>query len=259
VTNEVKKSSLTHRILRGFLRFALVIIAILLLVFALINLPATQKYLTKKAATYLSNTLDTEVEIGYVGWKLPKQVFVKDIYIETLKGDSLFTLGSLEAGVDLWELTKKKVEINSIALRDVKGDIFIRKDSSNVTFIKDAFFVTDSSIVEKIPVIENENESPPWEVLISEASLDLQNIDLIYDDEFTGFKLDLELGKLTGQVGDSDVAKSRFKLEDVTLSNSDIYYFKYPSGDSSVSESTLDLMLGANGEYRKFQSTSFRK
>jgi len=246
VTKEAKKRSLIYRILRGFTRIALVALTILLLFFILINLPATQKYLTQKAANYLTKTLDTEVEIGYVGWKLPKQVFIKDIYIETPKGDSLFTLGSLEAGVDLYALLQKKVEIKSIGLHDVKSDIFIRKDSSNIDFVKDAFFVTDSSIVEKKPIIEEGYTSAAWEILISDASLDLQNIDLLYDDEFTGLKLDLDLGKLTGNMGASDVASAKFLFENIALSDSDIYYFQYPSIDTSTPESTSDLTLGAN-------------
>ncbi len=247
MTEEVKKKdSLLYRILHGLTRFILVLFAIILIIFGLINLPTTQKFLTKKASSYLSKTLDTKVEISYVGWKLPKQVFVEDIYIETPQGDSLFTLGSFEVGVDLWGLVGKKVEIDRIGISDIKGDFFIRKDTSNIAFIMDAFVTTDTSIVEKTPVVEpNGQTAAPWEIILADASIDLQNIDILYDDEPTGLKLDLNLKKLAAEVGAADLTTNKYFLDNLTLTDADIFYLTYPTVDTSTSKTPLDYTLGA--------------
>ena len=248
MTEEVKKEhSFPYRILRGLTRFILVILAIVLILFGLINLPATQKYLTKKAANYLSTTLETKVEIGSVGWKLPKQVFLEDVYIETPAGDSLFSLGGLEVGVGLFGLIKKQVQIDHVGLYDVRGDIFIRKDTSNIAFITDAFMTTDTSVIEKTPVVEPSGETAaPWEIILGDAIIDLQNIDVLYDDEPTGLKLDLDVGKLAGKIGTADLSVNKYILDNLTLTDADIFYLAYPSVDTSSNKSPLNYTLGSS-------------
>ena len=247
MTDEAKnKHSLLYRILHGLTRFFLVIFAILLIIFGLINLPATQKFLTKKASSYLSETLDTKVEIGYVGWKLPKQVFVENVYLETPQGDSLFTLGSFEVGVDLWGLVKKKVEIDRVGISDITGEFFIRKDTSNIGFIMDAFLTKDTSIVEKTPVIEQNSEAAsPWKILLADAYINLQNIDILYDDEPTGLKLDLDLKEMSASIGTADLTTNKYILDNLTLVDTDIFYSTYPTVDTTTNKTALDYTLGA--------------
>lgn len=242
-----QKHSLLYRILHGLTRFVLVLFAIILLLFGLLNLPVTQKFLTKKAASYLSSTLDTKVEIGYVGWRLPKQVFLEDVYIETPAGDSLFSLGGLEVGIGIFGLINNQIKIDRIGLYDFKGDIFVRQDTSNIAFITEAFMPADTAIVNNTPAADpNTPAAAPWEILLGDAIIDLQNIDVLYDDMPAGMKLDLNVKKIAGTIGTADLVTNKYILDNLTLANADIFYLAYPTPVDTTAKVPLNYTLGAS-------------
>jgi len=150
-------------------------------------------------------------------------------------------------GIGIFGLIKKKVQIDRVGLYDVKGDIFVRKDTSNIAFITDAFMTTDTSVVEKTPVVEPNGETAaPWEILLGDAIIDLQNIDVLYDDEPTGMKLDLNVGELSGAIGTADLSTNKYILDNLTLLDADIFYLAYPTVDTSSNKAPLDYTLGAS-------------
>lgn len=241
MTETTKKHSVPYRIARFSAFFFLWMFAIILLIFGLVNLPVTQKFLSEKASSYLSETLNTEVRVGHVGWKLPKQAFIRDVYMETPAGDSLFTLGSLEVGIGIFGLLRQKVQIDYIGLTDVTGNVYIRQDTSNIAFITDAFMPTDTSVVEKAPNPAPTGEpAAPWEILFTDATLDLRNVDVLYDDQPTGIRLDLQVGDFSGTIGDADLTAGKFYIDELSLQNSAIDYLAYPVAPDTTAATVLD-------------------
>lgn len=243
MTEQAKiKTSPLRRALRLMTKVVLFLLGLLLLLFGLINLPPVQKFLTDKAENFLKKKLNTEVEIGFVGWSLPDEIYIKDVYLEHPSGDSLFQLGKLEVGLELFRLLQREVQVEYIGVEDLYGDIYVRSDTSNIAFITEAFMTTDSSVVEEAPSVES--QGTPWEILLSDAGLSLQNIDLVYDDLPTGIKLDLKVGNLAGKVGETSLTNNIYQVQEITLRDADIDYQSYPVPPSEEPSVPLDYTIG---------------
>ncbi len=239
-----KKHSLLYKISRITAWVLLTVFTLILLLFGLINLPATQKFLTKKAESYLEETLQTEVRIGRVGWALPKQVFVEDVYMETPAGDSLFTLGRFEVGIGIFGLIKQKVQIDRVYISDVTGDFFVRKDTSNIAFLTEAFAPADSTALQQEVTPVDTTAGTAWEILVSDAVIDLKNIDVRYDDTEVGLFLDLKVGSFEGNMGDANLEKGQFYVDNLDLADADIAYRAYPIETDTTASAPLDYTIG---------------
>ncbi len=107
----------------------------------LLTTSPVQNWLVKKAATYLSEELETTVSIGRVNIQLFDKIDFNDLYIEDKKGDTLFYFKRL--GVDLATYDKKKHMI-LIDKLDISGakvyfKIHTGEKRLNYKFIEDYF------------------------------------------------------------------------------------------------------------------------
>ena len=238
-----KKHGILYRILHALTKFILVIFALILLLFGLINLPPVQKFLTKRATSFLEKKLDANAEIGRIGWSLPDHVFVEDVLLENPQGDSLFVIGNFELGINLIGLLSRKVEIEYLELNKLKGDLIFRPDSSNIDFITEAFSAADTTTTTPQPTT-TPTQSAPWDIRLGNATVSLKDIDVLYDDMPGGIRLDLQVGDFNGTIGDTDILKNRYFIDDISLKNSDINYKSYPVVDTSKSTTVLDYTIG---------------
>jgi len=85
------------------LKALLLIVLMLVALWTLLQIESVQTYAAKKATIFLSNELDTKVEISRVKFRLLKYLELEGVYVEDLEQDTLLAINSLE--VDLLSLS----------------------------------------------------------------------------------------------------------------------------------------------------------
>lgn len=127
-------------------RILLLVIAVILLfnivLVALLSNKSVQGKLLSYGEDWFEEKTGTELSIGYVGYDLLNGLFVEDLYVEDLKGDTLLYAGMLKSDVSLktlWNLDD--IRINSVELDDFVVHIDRASDSTdfNFQFLVDAF------------------------------------------------------------------------------------------------------------------------
>ena len=113
------------------------VIALLLVVALLIQIPSVQRWITNKAVSSIEEKIGTEVSLGSISIKFPKNIVLKDIYLEDQQGDTLLYAGALEVDTDLWGLTRNEIQLNRIALENTVAfvDRAANDSAYNFTYI----------------------------------------------------------------------------------------------------------------------------
>ena len=116
------------------------IIALLLLLIVLIQVPSIQNFVKDKAITYLHEKIKTKVSLDQISIKFPKDVVLEGFYFEDQKKDTLLAGKRLEVDVDLFKLVSSELEINSFRLKMSTANISRNKDGVfNFDYIIKAF------------------------------------------------------------------------------------------------------------------------
>lgn len=127
-------------------RIFLLVIAIILVLNILVVAILSNKYVQGRLLSYgeswLKEKTKTELSIGYVGFDLLNGLFVEDLYVEDLNGDTLLSAGKLKADFNFHALLNlNDLKINRVELDDFVAHIDKESDSSdfNFNFLIDAF------------------------------------------------------------------------------------------------------------------------
>ncbi len=194
------------------------IIALLLLLFLLLQIPAVQTYLGQQATSYLSKTTGTSISIDQLGITFFNRIEVEGLYIEDQQQDTLVHAGKLKAGIDLLGLLGNKVDIHKIDLQSATVKLQRREGdtSFNYQFLIDAFASDDQ--------VETDTSSS---MNISIGDINLDNIHFLYNDVPGGQSIDVALAKGVLKPIATDIGKSRYHVAGLTLNGADIRYDAY--------------------------------
>lgn len=233
-----------QRFLKILFKSLAALLVLVLLLLLLLNLPATQRYLSKKLETYLEHKLQTEVEIGNIRVLPLKYLRIENIYLEDLKKDTLLALNTLTVDFDISDLWYKKVRFQHITIDGFKGTLLIDENGkANYDFISQAFAGPDE------PKVAIESDEPTtatvWEFIFGEADVDLKNIDFYYDDQSTKTLYEAKFQSLIGKVNDIDLNKSLYDIRQLLLSDAQIN-IKIPPADTTTTSAAplhFDIVL----------------
>ena len=225
------------RILLYTLLFLLVLLVILW--FALQTTPV-QNWLTQRVASYLEDTLETEVDIAAINWKLPKSVRVEGFYLEDQRGDTLAYLGELSAAVDLKKIAFDQiVELEELTAKSVYLNAYNTSERNNLQFLLDAF-ATDTTAA-PVPV---DTTATAMEIRVDNARILLEDIDIYYEDEPTGLLADVTLKRFEGRTDEVDLNAGIFKLGKLALDGADLK-FTAPPATEDAEPTVLDYTIAA--------------
>ncbi|MBK7945969.1 MAG: hypothetical protein IPJ85_12005 [Flavobacteriales bacterium] len=87
---------MARRILRWLGRAALIIFSLVMILAGLLLLPAVQSAVASWLASWASDHLGVEVRISQVAITLDGSVALREVYVEDLRGDTLFWVPDLE-------------------------------------------------------------------------------------------------------------------------------------------------------------------
>lgn len=192
--------------LRVLLWIVVSIIALLLLLTILIQVPSIQNYAKDKAISYLQNKIKTKVSLDRITVNFPKEVVLEGFYFEDQKNDTLLRGKRLEVDVDLFKLLSSELEINSVSLQNASANIYRNKDGVfNFDYIIKAF-------ESKEP--EDPNSKP---FKISVVKVNLENINFNFKDDFFKNDLRVKLAHFDAKFRKFDLDKMAFDVPNIDL------------------------------------------
>ncbi len=138
---------IVRRISRITLRVLLIFLLLVVIFLFLLQTSFVQNFGRKKIQAYLESKLHTKVIIGDLSVDFPKNIVLKNIYLEDQHRDTLLSAGNLNLDVNLWGLFHHKVVVNNINLDHWTVHIERRSPDSvfNYAFVVKAFASGDTS------------------------------------------------------------------------------------------------------------------
>ncbi|MFZ4456796.1 MAG: translocation/assembly module TamB domain-containing protein [Bacteroidales bacterium] len=117
-----------------------VVIAINAIAYILLSIPAVQRNITHFATKELSERLHTQVNIHEVDFEFLNKLVLKDVYLEDQKGNEMLKAKKMSVGIDLIELFRNKLIINTVQLYSFQLRLSKEtpKSKPNYQFVLDA-------------------------------------------------------------------------------------------------------------------------
>ncbi len=117
------------------------VLGLYLSVVVLLNIPAVQAYLSATVANALGSTLQTEVHIGRIDWKVANRLVVDDIVLRDRNGEDLVKAARLSATFQILPLFRGKVVVDNIRLFSFSANLYKETAGGepNYRFLVDKF------------------------------------------------------------------------------------------------------------------------
>jgi len=152
---------------------------------------------TQKAASYLSEQINSKVEIKGVDIDLFKKIVLESVYIEDMHKDTLLYAEKLKLDIGHFSTSEKTFDLDDIILLNTKAKLIKYKNEKdfNFQFIVDKFSSKDST---------KKDSGNSWKVNFS--GLTIINSDFVYKDENDSAKTkginyyDLDVKKINGKI-----------------------------------------------------------
>jgi hypothetical protein len=146
-----------------------VILAIIASLFVAIQDPIVQKFAVRFAGGYLSEKTGADIKVGRLAVSPDLRVFIDDVMVKDLRGNTLAEIGALRTKVDVTDLIEGQIHVHHVELRDVEANLitYEGEDKMNFAFLAEAF-ASDKP---------KEKESKPMEILVDKISL--QHVDFM--------------------------------------------------------------------------------
>jgi len=184
------------------------VVALLLLVIILIQVPSVQNFVKDKAVTYLHKKIKTKVSLDHISIKFPKDVVLEGFYFEDQKKDTLLAGKRLELDVDLFKLVSSELEINSVSLENTTANISRNKEGVfNFDYIIKAF-------ESKEPKVEDPNSKP---FKISVVKVNLDKVKFNFKDDFSKNDIRVNLTHFDTKFKKFDLDKMDFNIPNINL------------------------------------------
>jgi len=214
-----KAISILKKILKVIMWVIIGYILLLLLVAALIQVPAIQLKVAHFATSYISDKTHTKVELKKINIHFPKSIVVEGLYLEDLQKDTLIYAGQVKVDINYKDLFNNKISINSLAFKEVVLNLSRPENDSlfNYNFLLTAFSDTT----------KQKKQTTPW--TFSMDNVQMKNIRLHLNDQYGGMKVTANLKQFKLKGANIDLDKQLVHLDLIALSRSSIQYSKKDS------------------------------
>ena len=215
-----RSKRIARRISGIILRVFIIFLFLVVIVLFLLQTSSVQNFGRKKIQAYLESKLHTKVIIGDLSIDFPKNIVLKNIYLEDQHRDTLLYAGNLNLDVNLWGLFHHKIVVNDIQLdhwtvnmvRQLPDSVF------NYAFVVKAFASADTSQ-------EKTTAGSPW--IFELGTIHLVNIRTRYKDDATGNDATLFLSDLQTRIKTFDPSQLIFAVPDFSVNGLNGYLRLY--------------------------------
>ena len=203
--NAVKRIVL--KVIRIFGWMWLALIVLLLVLVIVIRIPAVQNKIVQRVVTSLKETTGAEISLERLVLSFPKRIVLENLLVADPKQDTLLYAGRISVDADLMGLLSRRIQLNDVDLDEIKGHVY-RADNGSFNFD----FILDSLAGEESP---QDSTSKPWDFTIRSTTLD--NIDIRYDDRYTGILIDVALKSLQARAREFDLTGGLIDIAGLTV------------------------------------------
>jgi hypothetical protein len=212
---------MARRISRIILRVIIILLFLLVIVLFLLQTSSVQNFGRKKIQAYLVSKLHTKVIIGEFSIDFPKNIVLKNIFLEDQHRDTLLSAVNINLGVNLWALFNRKVVVNDITLDHWNVNIIRQLPDSdfNYSFISKAF---TSGKANQDKAVEGNSQ---WTFEL--GKIHLVNIRAHYKDDVTGQDATLFLSDLQTTIKTFDPDRLIFTIPEFSVNGLNGYIRKF--------------------------------
>nr|MEA3478965.1 hypothetical protein [Bacteroidota bacterium] len=139
------------------------IFGLLVLLFAFINLPFTQRFVTTQTNQILA-TSNVPIHIDDIQRVLPNSVRIQGIVIRDLNSDTIIHVGGLKARVRLRALIRKRVILKDLDLRQTSMDLLMNYESRK-------YNIAETFTAGREPKAKKEKKKADWVISVKKGKL----------------------------------------------------------------------------------------
>jgi len=209
-----------YRFLRILGRILLALLLIIVALVLFIRSPWGQDIIVNKVTKYVSDKTGTTVEIDRLFLTFSGNIYLEGLYLEDQDNDTLVYSRELEANLPISPIVfNNEVNLKSLQWSGLKARVERLENSEafNFSFLIDAFAPTDT-----VTTPQAGTEPMTFDL----GSVDFNDFDLQYEDDFLGIDTKLLLGRLFVDANTIDLDEMRFELDDLELSDVQGHYLQ---------------------------------
>jgi len=215
-----------------------------------LQLRSVQNYIAQKASKYLSEELQTTIQLESIYFRPFNSIQIKKFYILDHEQDTLLYFNEFQAKVDLRSIWESKMTMNGVSVED--GKIFIKRNldsTTNFTFLQNYF-----------APVKRATDKPrkKFNFILPDATL--KNIDFRYKNYFSTQEVeginfnDIHIRSLSGKFSKIDYVNHIFQssVEDLTFKEKSGIFVKKLSTKATVDSNQMEfskLDLALNSSY----------
>jgi translocation and assembly module TamB len=201
------------RTLKIFGWIFLSVIALLLVLALVIQIPYVQHKLTTKAVDFLKGKIGTEVRLDHISLSFPKKIVLEGLYLEDQSADTLLYAGRLSVNTNLWALARHEIDLSGVGLDHFAGNI--KRSAQDSTFNFD--YIIKAFAGAPTPSPPPDSTKTPWKFTV--GNLDLTQIHVRYQDALEGNDADVMLATLAVDIDAFDLEGPVLKINSIDLEN----------------------------------------
>ncbi len=206
----VRRAWNTRRAVR-LRRAVSVVVLLLFLPLILLFLPPVQREAVRRLTAFLSETLDTRVEVASVYVGLFNRVHLRGVYVEDLSGDTLLSAGKLTINHDgLYKLLARRITVEHLSLSDARLHLHTPPDGGppNYAFLFD--FLNSKTRA-------RQDTSGGIDFRFDLRHIRLSDISVSLEDEAAGNLYDIRLEGLEAQLDTFDLRRQVYAVDKLVL------------------------------------------
>ena len=190
----------------------LAIIAVLFVLWILLQAPFFQSWVVQKATVRLSKTLGTEVKIGnaYLGWLNRFQL--RDVVIFDKQNDTLLSAGRIRLNTNDWLIFQDTIEIKNISFEDVAVHLYRDDTTWNYAFLNQVFNTPNQNPGTLKPVEKSQNP-----IVLSFDVADVRNLHLLMEDRWKGQYSHMRVKHLFVKADELNPAQKQYIIDYINL------------------------------------------
>ncbi len=239
----MNKKGITYliRLLKVVLWTLVSISVMLILLAAVIQIPAVQTKIIKATTQSISDKTNTRVEIENVSISFPKSVVIKGVFLEDSQNDTLVYIGKTKINLSFYDLLQHNIHIDYFLMEKVNLHVYNNQADSlfNYNFLLVALSDTINSEVDTA-------QTTPWEFSVDD--IQLKDISIKYDDVYDGFRLYSTWAELNLNFKELDLDAKVYDIDELLIEklNTQVFVNGSESSDSKESESDVlpQIMVG---------------
>jgi hypothetical protein len=229
-------AQLVLRVLRGIWRrlenIVFGIVLLLIVLYFLLQMPVVQNWLVGKTTAFLSDELNTRVELRHVDIGFFDKVILEGFYLQDLQGDTLLYAGKLAVALEsnFFSLLSNRLEISYLSLS--KARFHIRRpegsQDNNLQFLLDYFSKPK----------DPDAPSKPLKLKMRARHILLEDVDFLQKDEVKGKMMRCNVPNASIRLNNLDLAAKIVDLRSVAIEGLLFDIEGYPSKPLPPRENT---------------------